>query len=188
MIRVFILASSHIDRYRQQVFQHMVDASDINVVGACIDARPDRGAFRKVKRELRRGRGAYVGVQIAKALCGYRRRKICSYDFFTRSSTWCVFSDDLYSERTIAYIKSRRPDVIFRSGFGIIREPILSLAPHGVLSYHHGDMRKYRGQPPAFWELYDGERQMKVTVQELSAGLDCGTIIKEMTIPIRNQP
>jgi len=90
----------------------------------------------------------------------------------------------LYSLETVEAIKSRRPDVIFRSGFGIIREPILSLASYGVLSYHHGDMRKYRGQPPAFWELYHGEEEMKVTVQQLSPGLDCGAIIKEMTIPI----
>lgn len=39
-----------------------------------------------------------------------------------------------------------------------------------MLSYHHGDMRRYRGQPPGFWELYNGEREIGVTVQRLAAG------------------
>ena len=70
-------------------------------------------------------------------------------------------------------------------GFGIVKEPLLSLVPKGILSYHHGDMRKYRGQPVGFWELYHGEKEMGVTVQRLSAGLDRGTPLEEMTIPIK---
>ena len=58
-------------------------------------------------------------------------------------------------------IARRTPDVLLRiGGFGIVKEPLLSLCRAGVLSYHHGDMRRYRGQPPAFWELYHGERSI----------------------------
>ena len=45
-------------------------------------------------------------------------------------------------------------------------------------------MRKYRGQPVGFWELYHNEREMGVTVQRLAAGIDKGMPIVEMTIPI----
>ena len=186
MIRVFILVSSTIDRHRQNVFQHMLDASDVDIVGVCIDDRPSIGSIAKVWRELKRGRGGYVVVQCIKTLISSgKKRDMLSSDFFAKSFVWCIRSQDLYSPETVKQICSCRPDVIFRSGFGIIREPILSIIPYGVLSYHHGDMRKYRGQPEGFWELYHGEKEMKVTVQRLSAGLDCGTIVKEMTIPIR---
>jgi methionyl-tRNA formyltransferase len=73
-----------------------------------------------------------------------------------------------------------RPDLLLLiGGFGIIKAPLLDLAPQGVLSYHHGDMREYRGQPPAFWELYNGEKPNRVTVQRLSPGIDCGQPIVE---------
>ena len=58
------------------------------------------------------------------------------------------------------------------------------MAPKGILSYHHGNMRKYRGQPVGFWELYNGETEMGVTVQRLAAGIDKGTPIVEKVIPI----
>ena len=46
-------------------------------------------------------------------------------------------------------------------------------------------MRKYRGQPVGFWELYHNEKAMGVTVQRLSTGIDKGVPIVEMTIPIK---
>ena len=74
--------------------------------------------------------------------------------------------------------------MVMLGGFGIVKEPLLSLAPNGILSYHHGDMRKYRGQPVGFWELYHNEKEMGVTVQRLAAGIDKGTPIVEKTVPI----
>ena len=37
---------------------------------------------------------------------------------------------------------------------------------------------------PSFWELYDGENEMEITVQWLSKELDCGIPIIEKTILI----
>jgi folate-dependent phosphoribosylglycinamide formyltransferase PurN len=185
MIRVFGLVASSLDPSKQEVFRHLLSDSDVTLVGVCIDSRPDIGSFAKVWRELRRGRGGYVGVQIAKAIAArWRNSAVDSEDFFTRHSVWTMHCDDLYVKETVEAIRNHEPDVLFRAGFGIIREPLLSLAPYGMLSYHHGDMRKYRGQPPAFWELYHGETEMHVTVQRLSSKLDAGVIIKEMSIPI----
>jgi Formyl transferase len=48
-----------------------------------------------------------------------------------------------------------------------------------------GNMRKYRGQPPALWELYNNENEKGITVQILSSGLDCGVPIEERTVEIR---
>jgi hypothetical protein len=36
-------------------------------------------------------------------------------------------------------------------------EPLMrNCAAHGAWFYHHGDPRSYRGDPPLFWEIYDG--------------------------------
>ena len=186
MIRVLILVSSRINRYRQDVFRIMLAASDIDIVGVCVDCRPGIGTLAKIRREMKRGRGGYVLVQCIMGLVKMLTKPdVSSRFFFKTTSVPCILTHDLYSSETIEQIRIAEPDVIFRFGFGIIREPILSLAPSGVLSYHHGDMRKYRGQPPAFWELYHGEMEMGITVQVLSAGLDSGAIIVEKKIPIR---
>lgn len=96
-----------------------------------------------------------------------------------------IVTDKPYSEEIITKVKSFNPDVmVLISGFGIIKKSLLNLAQHGVISYHHGNMRKYRGQTPVFWELYNNENEMGMTVQKLSAGLDCGEAIVEKRIQI----
>lgn len=75
-------------------------------------------------------------------------------------------------------------DVAVRFGFGFLVGPILSALDHGVLSYHHGDLRKYRGQPMGFWEFVHGENTAGVTVQQLTETLDGGGIAASKTVPI----
>tara|TARA_B100000941_G_C28200178_1_gene396412 strand:- start:55 stop:636 length:582 start_codon:yes stop_codon:yes gene_type:complete len=109
-----------------------------------------------------------------------------SESYFAKSNFTLLTTPDLYLENTIDKISSYNLDVILLIGnFGIIREPLISLVPKGILSYHHGDMRKYRGMPPAFWELYNGESEMGLTVQRLSSKLDLGSPIVEKKVKIK---
>lgn len=74
-------------------------------------------------------------------------------------------------------IQSAKLDVMLRFGFGIIRGDILHVARYGVWSFHHGDNREYRGGPPMFWEMYEGNPVAGVTLQILSDKLDGGKVI-----------
>ena len=67
-------------------------------------------------------------------------------------------------------------DVAVRFGFGMLKGEALSAPTHGVLSYHLGDIREYRGQPGGFWEFLHGDDEMGVTVQRLTETLDGGEI------------
>lgn len=86
-----------------------------------------------------------------------------------------------YSQRfepaAIEAMRAARLDVILRFGFGIIRGDILTAAQLGVWSFHHGDNREYRGGPPMFWEMYEGNPVAGVTLQILSDQLDGGKVI-----------
>jgi methionyl-tRNA formyltransferase len=118
-------------------------------------------------------------------LLGRRRRTIRSSAHYLAGRNVPVFvTPDLYARQTIDFIRRCEPDCIFRTGYGIIREPLLSLPPKGVLSYHHGDIRRYRGMPVAFWELFHGEPELGVTVQLLREKLDAGLIVREASIPV----
>lgn len=68
-------------------------------------------------------------------------------------------------------------DIAIRFGFGIIKGEVLDAPTYGVLSYHHGDMTKYRGRPAGFYEFINDESVAGVTVQRLSEQLDAGEIV-----------
>jgi hypothetical protein len=80
---------------------------------------------------------------------------------------------------TVAQIKECAPDFLLRFGFNIIRGEILESAPMGVWSYHHDDELKYRGGPPAFWEIVKGDPVNGVILQKLTNRLDGGIILKK---------
>jgi hypothetical protein len=85
---------------------------------------------------------------------------------------------EYFSEEDIAAIRSYELDFILRSGFNIIRGEILSVPRYGVWSFHHDDIEKYRGGPPAFWEIFYGDSKTGVTLQRLTDRLDGGVVLK----------
>lgn len=68
-------------------------------------------------------------------------------------------------------------DVCIHMGVGILKGDILQAPADGVLSYHHGDIREYRGSSAGFWEFLNGEDEMGVTLQQLTETLDGGKIV-----------
>jgi methionyl-tRNA formyltransferase len=153
---------------------------------AVIDDRPEETIVQKIKKNIRRGRGGYIFIMAFQKL--FEKKEITiSTEKFCRENRISVYkTKDIYSHEAIDKIRNYNLDVLLLTGgYGIIKEPLLSITPLGILSYHHGDMRKYRGQPPALWELYNNEKEMGITVQILTSGLDCGFPVVEKTIEIR---
>lgn len=75
-------------------------------------------------------------------------------------------------------IRSFDLDFILRFAFGIIRGEILRMPRYGVWSFHHDDLGKYRGGPPAFWEMYYGDRVTGAVLQRLTDRLDGGVVLR----------
>jgi folate-dependent phosphoribosylglycinamide formyltransferase PurN len=69
-------------------------------------------------------------------------------------------------------------DFLVRFGFGIIRGEVLDAPKYGVFSYHHGDLREYRGRPAGFWEFMHDSDTIGVTLQQLTDELDGGGVIQ----------
>lgn len=84
---------------------------------------------------------------------------------------------DRFTEADIERVKQAGLDVVFRFGFRIIRGDILNCAHFGVWSFHHGDNREYRGAPPGFWEMYEGNPVTGTILQVLTDDLDGGHVI-----------
>ncbi|WP_410764443.1 hypothetical protein [Haloferax sp. DFSO60] len=75
-------------------------------------------------------------------------------------------------------------DVAIRFGFGMLKGDVLDAPTYGVLSYHLGDIRTYRGQVGGFWEFLNDEDEMGITLQRLTETLDGGEIVELKTIDI----
>jgi len=69
----------------------------------------------------------------------------------------------------------------------IFRQPLIDLAPKGVLNLHTALLPKYRGLMPTFWALRHGEQETGVSVFFVDEGIDSGPILVQKRIPIPPQ-
>jgi len=95
----------------------------------------------------------------------------------------CLVTYDNFSEYfpndDVTAIKSANLDFILRFGFNIVRGEILNAAKYGIWSFHHDDEQKYRGGPPGFWPVYNGDAVSAAMMQRLTEKLDAGIILKK---------
>lgn len=88
-----------------------------------------------------------------------------------------------FPEEAVDEIRSHDLDFILRFTFGILRGEVLEAARHGVWSFHHANERRYRGAPPAFWEVYHGNPETGCIFQRLTEELDGGVVLARDSVP-----
>jgi folate-dependent phosphoribosylglycinamide formyltransferase PurN len=185
-MRIALLCDQGLSDFQQRVLATIFELENHVVCVGVVDHRKRPSPLKKLKRNLRKGRGGYVLVMAWNQFFGRKEPSRDTVAFLRERDVPVVRARKPYSDETVEAILETEPDVlVLIGGFGIIKKRWLELCPHGVLSYHHGDMRKYRGQPPCFWELYNDEKEIGVTVQRLSPGLDNGEPIVESHFEIR---
>jgi hypothetical protein len=102
---------------------------------------------------------------------------------FLRDADWMQVASrrkgavDRFPDEAISRIRSMNLDVLLRFGFNILRGEILTAARYGVWSYHHGDNEFYRGGPPCFWEVVEGNPVTGALLQVLTEELDAGRVL-----------
>jgi hypothetical protein len=181
-MKVLLLCPPTLTRFQRDVLDRIRANPRHEVVGCLIDSRPAAPLRDKLLRNLRRGRGGYVLIMGLRLLRNRHAPPQASTRTFLPEVP-CV--DYAPGDDLPIVLQDWRPDVVLLvGGYGIIRGALLTVAPLGVISYHHGDLRRYRGQPPGFWEIYNGERVVGVTVQRLGRELDAGEPIVEKEFAI----
>lgn len=68
-----------------------------------------------------------------------------------------------------------RPDVALKFGMGLLKVP--EQLDCRILSYHHGDPRRFRGRPGGFFELLGDVPTVGQIVQIISNRLDSGAVV-----------
>ena len=93
--------------------------------------------------------------------------------------------DNYHAPETIALIREVDADLAVIYGTNIIKETVFKLPRLGSINLHQGLAPYYRGGPPVFWELYNGESEVGLTVHYVAAKVDSGDIILQQTVPLK---
>ncbi|MCC6796161.1 MAG: methionyl-tRNA formyltransferase [Candidatus Hydrogenedentes bacterium] len=76
------------------------------------------------------------------------------------------------------WLRDQHPEVCALTAYGrILKQPILDVAPHGILNMHPSLLPLYRGPSPIQSALINGETETGVTIMRLSLDMDAGDIL-----------
>ena len=85
-------------------------------------------------------------------------------------------------------IRTRKPDLGVIAGTYILPEKVFGIPRLGSINLHSGKVPEYRGAAPAFWELYNGEREVGVSIHQVARSLDAGPVLLQETFPLDPAP
>lgn len=93
--------------------------------------------------------------------------------------------ENYHSEDAIDLLKKANADLGILYGTNIIKEYVFSIPKLGSINLHQGLAPVYRGGPTVFWELFNDEKEIGITVHFVAAKVDTGDIILQKTVPLR---
>lgn len=99
-----------------------------------------------------------------------------------------ITGNQISLQKTVVNDIKNQSDIVFHFGLGILNGEILTQPKYGVVGYHFGDIRKYRGGPPGFWEYINMEDKCDIIVQKYTEELDAGHIICKKPVHIGSLP
>lgn len=92
--------------------------------------------------------------------------------------------DALNSAASTAFVQQQGFDLGIALGAPLLKDTLFSVPRLGTINLHKGELPRYRGMPPAFWELKNGETSVGCTVHKVAAGLDTGDILLQSSVAV----
>jgi methionyl-tRNA formyltransferase len=92
--------------------------------------------------------------------------------------------ENYHTEDTIKLLKETNADLGILYGTNIIKEAVFAIPRLGAINIHQGLAPIYRGGPTVFWELFNGEKELGITVHFVALRVDTGDIILQKTVPL----
>ena len=90
--------------------------------------------------------------------------------------------DNIHAPASLEAVRAFKPDLGLALAAPILRAPLFSIPRLGTLNLHKGKVPEYRGMPPAFWELWNGEQSVGCTVHWVDEKLDTGDIARQARV------
>ncbi len=184
-MNIVLLLGKNLDEYQIRSLELIMNDSAFQIKLGVINDLSDESKKEFLKKKFNKGKKAYHIFEKLQTLLYDNGETFSAKDFISRNNIDVLTTSNPGNPENISIIESYFPDIfVLYGGFSNIPKKLLNLCPYGILSYHFGDLRKYRGEPPAFWELYNGKKEMIVTVQKLTERIHCGLPVLEKAVEI----
>ncbi len=146
----------------------------------------------KIRRSLRYdGVAGTLRKYSGKLLNPFRRAKALSSSGSEHLRTLATdygaplhFVGNFHSADSLELLRQADADLGVVLGTNILKESVFSIPRLGSINTHQGLAPYYRGGPPVFWELFNDEREVGLTVHFVAAKVDTGDIIVQERLPL----
>jgi len=116
------------------------------------------------------GKSEWFGL---KQLCGVHKIEI-------------LHQNDIHNVEFLAKLREKDPDLIISvAAPTIFHKELIDLPRLGCINIHHAPLPRYRGMMPNFWQLYNGEKEVGITIHKINPKVDQGEIILQRQVPIK---
>ncbi len=93
--------------------------------------------------------------------------------------------ENYHSAEAKKLLRASGADLGILYGTNIIKKEVFSIPKKGSINVHQGFTPDYRGGPSIFWELFNDEKEVGVTVHFVAAKVDTGDVILQKKFPLR---
>jgi folate-dependent phosphoribosylglycinamide formyltransferase PurN len=177
------------------VLGRLLDIEGVEVAGVFVETEttPQRGWREKLRRSVRYDGWAATASKLAGQLLGRRAGEDAAAVEADRDALreMCAargvpfhFVGNYHTAETAELLRAAGADLGVIYGTNIIRESVFRIPRLGSINLHQGLAPFYRGGPPVFWELYNGEREVGLTVHFVEAKVDTGAVLLQETVPL----
>ena len=191
--KVVILTHGGANRLLELLFA----LDNIEIAGVYVETatEPNRSLREKIKRSIRydgylatikKFSAKFVGGKTdgAEELKNVREGQKELIDFAERLQIPFYQLENYHSEESLNLLREANADLGILYGTNIIKEAVFSIPRLGSINIHQGLAPFYRGGPTVFWELFNDEKEVGITVHFVAAKVDTGDIIMQKTVPL----
>lgn len=175
--------------------QRLLALDCAEVAGVFIETETVRrvGWREKIKRSIRYDGYAATAWKFARRLFTARQPDDAGRNAASRDSLREVaeahgvpvhFVGNYHSPEAIALMRAANADLGVVLGTNILKESVFKIPRLGSINLHQGLAPYYRGCPAVFWELFNDEREVGLTVHFVESKVDTGEIIMQKTVPL----
>ncbi len=205
-IRIGLLFSSKwIAKYEKEIIEWLSNSIDVELAGAFVNLESnDRTNQRKmisiiIKDSMTLIRKAtFKLITFAENLYLIKftkhRDHLTKFDL-TKYLNEVIFVSPKFSQSRLSvtyppeelfHFKEANLDLLINYSSPILRGELLNVPSLGVIGFHHGDNRDYRGGPAGFWEVFRKDRKSGFVIQKLSEELDGGLVLQRGSFKTQN--
>ena len=192
MLRVIILTHGS----AEALVDRLLPLPDVEIAAILVEPphKPQRSLLTRLKRSikydgfyatLRKLEGSAFSISKGAGVLQKINEQQSDLEAFAISRQIPVFKvDNYHSASSLELIQSLDPDLGILYGTNIIKEEVFGIPRLGSINLHQGLAPLYRGGPTVFWELFNGESEVGITVHFVVSAVDAGDIIVQQKIPL----